>query len=169
MKYLFVLFSLIFIVGCNKPEPNPELRDPIYSDLNAQLGEVTGKIATEKKNLEGFQQTLKDVVPQSGQVKYAQKRVDDCQDKIDHLSQEKDYLDLKIKDRLAFSRHSYMAAFKKGEAWPDPKEYESYKVEQKFRKAKLAWDVKDRMKEAGVLPDSAGGKKEGAKEAPKAE
>jgi len=164
MKYIFALISLLFIAGCNKPEPNPELRDPIYADLNTRLGEVTGQIATEKKNLEGFQTALKEVVPQTGQVKFAQKRVNDSEDKLVRLNQEKDYLELKSKDRLASTKHNYLVAFRKGETWPDPKEYESYKIEQKLRKAKMSWDVKERMKEAGLLPDSAGPKKAAKKE-----
>ncbi|WP_295901222.1 hypothetical protein [uncultured Bdellovibrio sp.] len=148
-RLLSVTIILFALTACNKPDPHPELKDPIYSDLTASLAATSSALENEKKTLAGHEQTLKDVVPQTGQIKYAQKRVDESKAKIIRLEQEKQYLELKIEARKKLSKKSYMQAFKKGETWPDPKEWESYQTEKKLRNAKKAWDVKERMKETG--------------------
>lgn len=146
-----IILTLLVVTGCNKPDPHPELKDPIYADLNSRLGGVTAELNAETKTLEGHQAELAKVVPQTGQIKYAQKRVFESEAKITRLAQEKKYLELKIEARKSESRKSYMTAFKKGETWPDMAEYDAYKAELRLRNAKTTWDVKERMKAAGVL------------------
>ncbi|HWU43594.1 MAG TPA: hypothetical protein VN132_09155 [Bdellovibrio sp.] len=155
MKIIAIFFIILSLVACSKPDPNPELKDPIYTDLQAQLATTTSSLEAEKKKLEGFQKDLNEAIPQSGQIKYAQKRFYESQALITRLEQEKSYLELKIEQRKKISVSSYREAFKKKEPWPDPKEFASYQAEQKLRKAKKAWDVKDRMKEAGLSFNSS--------------
>ncbi|MNJ91076.1 hypothetical protein D3C87_87210 [compost metagenome] len=156
MKIITLLFlSFLALSGCNKPDPTPELKDPIYGDLNSRLGAVTAELSAEKKVLEGHQLTLSQVTPQTGQIKYAQKRVYESQAKITKMEQEKQYLELKIQERKKESRRSYNKAFQKGETWPDMAEYDSYKAEIRLRNAKRTWDVKERMKSAGILESKA--------------
>ncbi|WP_291516591.1 hypothetical protein [Bdellovibrio sp. ArHS] len=152
----FCLIILSFAVSaCNKPDPNPELKDPIYSDLNTTLAAANAALEAEKKALEGFQKELVDVVPQTGQIKYAQKRVFESQQKISRLEQEKQYLELKLEARKKSSKKAYLAAFKKGDIWPNPKEFEDYQAEKKLREAKRTWDVKQRMQEMGFGDEKA--------------
>lgn len=150
MRIIAAIFILFALTACNKPDPNPELKDPIYSDLQTQLGAATAAVEAEKKKLEGFEKDLETTVPQTGQIKFAKKRVFESQALISKLEQEKSYLELKIEQRRRTAVTSYRKAFAKKEEWPDPKEFASYQVEQKLRRAKRSWDVKDRMKEAGI-------------------
>lgn len=158
MTKKLVLFAFILsLVGCNKPDPNPEKKDPIYSDLIARASAVTAELNAERKALQDHEKTLTEVIPQTGQIKYAKKRVYETQEKIQKLEQEEQYLKLKILDRARVAKKSYLAAFKEGKSWPDPAEYESYRTEMKLRSAKTAWDVKERMKDAGLF-ESPGAK-----------
>lgn len=147
---LFFTFILLALSGCKKPDPNPELHDPIYSDLQSRLGSVSSSLNAEKKTLAEHQKTLSEVKPQTGQNKYAMKRVYESQEKITRFQQEEQYLTLKIAARKKQAKRSYMAAFNKGESWPDPAEYQAYQSEQRLRNAKRSWDVKERMKSAGI-------------------
>jgi hypothetical protein len=160
MRLIAAIFLIFTLAACSKPDPNPELKDPIYSDLQTQLGATTAQLEAKKKELEGFEKDLIEVVPQTGQIKYAKKRVFEAQALVNKFEQEKAYLELKIEQRKRTAQASYRKAFAKKEEWPDPKEWASYQVEQKLRNAKRSWDVKDRMKEAGV---SFGGAAEGGK------
>lgn len=176
MRIIAALFIILTLTACNKPDPNPELKDPIFADLQTQLGAATQSLEAEKKKLEGFEKDLAAVVPQTGQIKYAQKRVFESQALVNKWEQEKAYLELKIEQRKNTAVKSYKKAFAKKEEWPDPKEWTSYQAEQKLRNAKRSWDVKSRMKEAGISFDGAveGGKKEeghgeGGEKAEKAE
>ncbi|ASD62089.1 hypothetical protein B9G79_00190 [Bdellovibrio bacteriovorus] len=159
---IITLFLLTFsLIACSKPDPNPELKDPIFNDYQSQLGATSAALESEKKGLEGFEKELAEVVPQTGQIKYAQKRVRESKEKITRLEQEKQYLELKIEARRKEAKRSYSKAFKKGETWPDPQEWASYQTEQRFRNAKKSWDVKERMKEVGLgeekTPEPAAG------------
>ncbi|MFM6929931.1 MAG: hypothetical protein ACKOX6_15785 [Bdellovibrio sp.] len=160
MKIIAAFLIIFTLAACNKPDPNPELKDPIYSDLQTQLTTATQSLEAEKKKLEGFEKDLAAVVPQTGQIKYAQKRVFESQALVAKWEQEKAYLELKIEQRKLTAIKSYKKAFAKKEDWPDPKEWSSYQAEQKLRNAKRSWDVKERMKEAGI---SFGGASEGGK------
>jgi hypothetical protein len=159
MRLIYAILLLIpLLAGCEKKlEPNPELRDPIYADYKAELGIVEQGIAAEKKTLEGHEQELKDVIPQSGQIKFAQKRIYESRDKITKLEQRKLYFELKIKARLSEVKKSYREAFAKKEDWPDPKEFEEYKVASKLRKDGLTgWSVENRMERAGIAVKGKG-------------
>lgn len=161
MRIICLILLSLSLVACNKPDPNPELKDPIYNDLHSAAAEASQLLEAEKKNLEGFEKELSDVVPQTGQVKYAQKRVRESKEKIVRLEQEKQYLELKIEARKRESKKSYSKAFKKGETWPDPQEWNSYQTEKRLRNAKRTWDAKERIKEVGLgeqkTPEPAAG------------
>lgn len=104
------------------------------------------------KELEGFEKDLSLVAPQTGQIKYAQKRVFEAQDKIAKLEQLEKYWKLKAIERKAFSRRKYLEAYSKKETWPNPQEYEEYLAEKKLIEAPRAWNVKSRLaQEAGSL------------------
>ncbi len=151
MKLLFVTIStLMILIGCNRPDSNPELKDPIYADINSTLGSVSQELDAEMKSLAEHEQALKDVVPQTGQVKFAEKRVFESKARINKLEQEKTYLELKLTARLKEARKSYLAAFEKKESWPNPDEWSAYQAEKSLRNAKRAWDVKERMEKANI-------------------
>lgn len=145
-RILTLLFLCAAMIGCNKPDPNPELKDPIYNDLNSRLGSTKQALEAEKKALEGHEVALKDVVPQTGQIKYAQKRIYDSQAKIQKLGQEVKYLELKIESRKRDAKKSYKIAFQKGEEWPNPTEFSSYEAANKLRAGKMTWDTNARVK-----------------------
>lgn len=145
------IFSLIIVAlllsSCSKPDPNPELKDPIFADLQATLDTTAKSLETERKNLEGHEKELREAVPQTGQIKFAQKRVNETKERITRLGQEMQYLEMKIEARKRLAKKSYAESFKNGQPWPDPKEWESYSAEKRLRNAKRNWDVKERMKE----------------------
>ncbi len=155
MKTLFVILPLFFLLaGCNKPDPHPELKDPVYQDYNSRKASASQALEAEKKTLEGHEQTLAEVIPQTGQIKFARKRLYESKERVTRLQQEVAYLEIKIRSRAAESRKSYRRARETGEDWPNPSEWESYQAERKLRQAKRNWDVKERMSELGFEADS---------------
>lgn len=157
---LFLLLVPFLIAACNKPDPNPENRDEIYQELNKQIAEITHAIDAEEKQLVEHKKNLSEVVPQTGQIKFAQKRVFDSQAKIDKMKQQKNWLEIRTKERLKETRKGYLKAFKANEPWPDPKEFEEYKAQTKLRQAKRDWDVKERIKDSEPSkPKGEGGEK----------
>lgn len=157
MRIISLFILCILITSCNKPDAQPELRDPIYQDLVSLLAENKQSTELEKKQLDEHQQALKEVIPQTGQIKFAQKRVFESMAKINRLNQEGQYLELKIEARKQESRDSYLKAFKEGGTWPNPQEWTSYQAEKRLRASNKSWDYKERI-------DSFNGRNEKAQE-----
>lgn len=141
---LFCCLALI-LIACNKPDPNPELKDPIYADLEARRKQIEGEIEAEKKNLEEAQAEIDKAVPQTGQVKFAQKHYYEIKNRIEKLQQQALYYKLRHESRMQEARESYLKAYKKGESWPDPQEFEDYRISESARTKSRNWSVKERM------------------------
>lgn len=156
LRIVTLLLISLALTSCNKPDPNPELKDPIYNDLNSRFASTNQALEAEKKALQEHEASLKEVVPQTGQILYAKKRIYDSQAKIQRLSQEVKYLELKIASRKREAKQSYAEAFKKGEEWPNPTEFTAYEAQNKLRAAKPTWDAGARVKSlAPTAPKAA--------------
>lgn len=158
---LFIAFlASFFALGCNKPEPNPETRDPLYTDYLAELDLAKKSLEAEEKTYSEHETAFKATVPQTGQIRYARKRLEESKAKIDRLKQQVTYFELKVANRLKETRKKYLIAFNSGKIWPDPKEIEEYRSVLKLRRDKIAADHNER------IPPKPTKKKEGASEAP---
>jgi len=157
MKPIITLFFLISVlVACDKPNPTPEVGDPIYNDLLKEAADVNNQLKSAEKELEGFQKDAAAVLPQTGQIKYAEKRVYETSARIEKLKQMKQYWELRAETRKEWSRRNYLAAFKAKKPWPDPAEYEQYQLQRKLELAPRQWNIKQRLEQsrAGVIFDT---------------
>jgi len=150
MKLRYLMLFFLLLTACEKPDPNPELKDPVYSDIAAQLDVVSKAAESEKKNLEGHEKDLASVTPQTGEIKTVQKKISDTLALINRWEQERSYLQLRLASRKKEDFLSYNKAFVEKKQWPDPEEYKAYKENQKLRTAKRSWDVKERMRQLGI-------------------
>jgi hypothetical protein len=144
-KNMIILVISLCFLGCNKPNPNPELIDPIYADLQKQLIEIRKGLDDEKKAFVDFEKELKNAKPQTGQVKYAQKRVDESTAKIKKLEQLLRYTEMRVGSRLKQVHEDYLKAWREKRPWPDPKEYQEYVEYKKAQSTPLQWNVKERI------------------------
>lgn len=141
MKFIiYVVILSLFLGGCNKPDPNPENSDEIYKDLLEELDVATKALESEKKNLEKHESELRKVAPQTGQIKFAQKKVYETQATITKLEQQKQFFEIKIELRKAEVRQRYLEARKGGRKWPDQAEIDGYKAVMKLQREKLEWE-----------------------------
>lgn len=163
--FLLVLLCSSFLLGCNKKNPNPELLDPIYQDLLKRLDEKKKELEAEKKVLEEHEKALKAVVPQTGQIKYAEKRYWDSRHRIDALEQAIEYFEFKAASRKRLARYEYSIAFKKDQPWPDPAEYKQYMDQRKLVEIRRQWDLNTRFSQLGVQRNPSSAKKEKPKPA----
>jgi hypothetical protein len=145
MRLLFLCFLSIYVIGCNKPDPNPELKDGIYLDMKAQLATTDKNIADFEKLLAENKANIEKVKPQTGQIKYAEKRYWEVKNAVDLLYQQRTYWKIRIAEREKYARTTYLKAFKEGKPWPDTKELEEYMAEKRLRQARQQWDVRQRI------------------------
>lgn len=159
MKILIFLAILTLFVGCNKPDPNPENSDEIYRDLQEELDVATKALEAEKKNMEKLEGELKKVVPQTGQIKFAQKKIYETMATITKLEQQKQFFEIKIELRKSHVRERYLESRKGGRKWPDTEEVQAYKAMMKLQRDKLEWEKNKGQKKSVPhgTKDSAGG------------
>lgn len=142
---LILVLMLGFLVGCSKPNPNPELLDPIYQDIDKERKSVESAIKSTEKELEGFEKDLKNVQPQTGQVKYATKRVYESRAKLQQLKQEQTYLKIKLESRRDQAFLSYMKAYNSGKEWPDTNDFKDYQASKQMQGSDRVWNPKKRL------------------------
>lgn len=151
-------------MGCNSPDPKPELKDAIYQDMLQQKDQTAKDLEAALKKLDGHQAELKKVVPQTGQIKFVEKRIWETQNLISSLQQQQKYWTIRLDQRRDYVRKNSLIAFNEGKAWSDPKELEAYLTEKRLRLAKLDWDTKSRrehfLRETGLASEGTGKKED---------
>jgi hypothetical protein len=139
--HLAVLFGLFLILtGCKEPVPNPELRDPIYGDLKAQLATTLTELEAEKKEIAELEKTMPKMDVRTAEIRQARRLLVSHTHKFSQLKQMKEYYEVRLEQRKAFVEKDYLRAFEADLPWPNPDEYERYKVVKKLRTADRNWD-----------------------------
>lgn len=144
--YFFIIMAL-FTLGCSKPDPHPELRDPIYIDLQAKEKELATSIESEKKNLDEASAKMSAASPQTGQIKYARKHYFETKKRLEKIQQLHRYYKLRIESRAIEAQDAYLDAYdkKQPESWPNKDEFEEYRARESARMKSRNWSVKERI------------------------
>ena len=145
MRFAWVIGLCLILSSCTQREETPWKRDPVYLDLQAKEKEVAGEITAETKQLAELEGNINKAVPQTGQIKFAQKYYYDSKNRIEKLKQKLTYYKLRIKSREEESNNSYQIAFDAGKSWPDPDDYAQYKQNEANRAKARNWSVKSRI------------------------
>jgi len=66
---LILLLLLLGLAGCRKEDPNPELLDPIYADLERRATEMQKNLDEEVKKQEDLHKTLEKSEPNTIELK----------------------------------------------------------------------------------------------------
>ncbi len=141
MKNLFLGSILMFLFACTPGDPQPELADPIYKDLAVELDIARKNLDLEDKNLKTLLKEKAAAIPQTGQVKFATKKVYDSQEKIIVLAQRVQYFEISLSQRASLAKLKYNESLAPGgKPWPDPQELAMYASVTKFQRDKLLWD-----------------------------
>lgn len=156
MRFFVFAFITLCLLACHKPNPTPELADDIYLDLNSRSQSVQKELEAEKKKFDGYKKELDTITPQTGAIKFAQKRYFESEARIQKLEQKIKYFELKTKTRQKYTRLEYMKAFQDGKPWPNQEEVEAYKKYSEVSNISPGWNTKNRVdsyeKEFGTTP-----------------
>jgi hypothetical protein len=148
IRILFALALSLSMASCQKKDPHPELLDPIYSDMKAELANAeTQVVEVEKKVLE-MEKEMKNARPQSGDYRKYQKYFFQNQNSLVKYKQQVLYWKIRIAQRKSAVHAEYSKAFEEGKPWPDQKVYQEYLSRKKLRVAKLNWDTKQRLSDS---------------------
>lgn len=139
MKTLICLVLSIIVTSCSQRSAQPELVDPIYKDLMAELDLVGRNLELEEKNLDRLVKEKSLAVPQTGQIKFANKKIADSNEKIIILRQQKKFFEISLFQRAEETRRRLQESLQPGgRPWPDPEEIHLYKSIAKFQREKIS-------------------------------
>ena len=162
---MILVVCLLTISGCRSEDPNPELSDPVYKFLIDQGNALRPALENEKKKLEESEKALTKMDVNTAERKQSLKELQKTKGNIARLQQELDYSDIRRERRRVEARRDYKIAYSKGEAWPNPSEFEHFMTQQRLRKASRNWaervpKLQDRINKAWPKPDVKAEKKE---------
>lgn len=158
---IFLIVLCTQLLGCKKEDPNPELMDPIYSDLLKRATESQKAFDDAKVKIETLRQDLSKAEPNSIDVKDIQKELAKMELQKLRAEQEARYFRIRSERRKFEDRIEYKKAFAKNEEWPNKREYSDYLVNIRVREINLNWNsrvpkLQDRKAASIQKPEKAG-------------
>lgn len=140
-----ILISLLsglslLISACEKRLPNPEMMDPIFQDLNAQLSQAQSTVTELTAELEEAKKELERAAPQTGDRTRAFGAVAGTKDRLERARQKELYLEIKRDQRLSEDRKNYAKAFESKSKWPPDAEFHFYMASKRLQEASRKWD-----------------------------
>jgi hypothetical protein len=139
MHGLFLVL-LIILAGCNRPNPYPELKDPIYRDIENDLRNAAREVEAAIKEKDQAYAQIQTAQIQTGEIKAKWSSFYEAEKRLEKVRQKHKYLELRLDSRKTEARKTYQDAFAKGEPWPDPEEFRLYMIAKNAREAPRDWD-----------------------------
>lgn len=143
MKNYLLIFTILFLssvlIGCNRPNPEPETLDPIYKDLVESHRKLEGKLAEQKKMLEDTLVDLKKAEAGSVEAKILKKDYSVTSQNIQNLTQQIAFIKIRAERRKFTDRMTYKYSFEAKKEWPDPREYSDYLLNKRLNEASRHW------------------------------
>ena len=140
MVVRLIFLISVLLLGCDREESNPELRDPIFGDMVRKTEESRRKVEQAKRELEDLRKDLLEAGVQNGEIKVRRSAVFDKTQELDKLEQNLKYLEMQVDSRKKYARKSYKAAFNAKKDWPDPEEFRLYKIHLKLVEIPKSYD-----------------------------
>jgi hypothetical protein len=137
----FITF-FVFSTGCSRPHPAPELLDPIFADLGQRASVAKAGAETKKEEIKTLRKEIEDLPARDIGRRKMQEDLKNKERQMMAAEQEALYYEIRTSHRKDYARIEYIKAFDKGESWPDPKDFETYKIQRKLRDAPREWSAK---------------------------
>lgn len=129
-------------MGCKKEDPNPELLDPIYMDLDKRAIDSAKNLEAELLRQAELKVSLSKAEVHSIDVKkYKLDLAKSLKISLD-LDQKARFYKIRAERRKLDDRIAYKLAFQKNEPWPNPRDYSDYLVNIRLQDAPKNWAVR---------------------------
>lgn len=144
--YIFASFLCISLAlsACSQPRPNPELVDPIYTDLMKEADSYERSAADAEKKVEESKLELSKAGPRDSNRGRLTKMVYAREREATQLKQMATYYRIRAEQRKEFDQTDYLKAFHagKGDEWPPRDEYQAYMLRKRLQAAPKNWDAR---------------------------
>ncbi len=137
-----LLMLCLSLLGCRKEDPNPELKDPIYKDLEARAKSYAAEYDAGKIQVKTLREDLAKVEARSIERKNVLKELSQAEAKLVGAEQLARYYKIRAERRRLMGRQAYREAFARGEDWPNPREYSDYLVNRRLHEINMNWNAR---------------------------
>lgn len=150
----FATVGLLLMVGCTKEDPSPELRDPIYQDLQKRAADAQKSVDESKAKILELSDSLEKAEPNSIDKRDIERDLAKAKRQELDSRQWALYYTIRGKRRRIVDHMTYREALHAGKEWPDPHEYSDYLVNRRLVEANRNWSARvPRLQDR--LPSSA--------------
>jgi len=134
------MIILTIQIGCKQPIENPELADPIYSDLLAQINNAKGAIASEEKSIKDLKEQIAALKPRDPTRGPLLRELSAHEKTLVQARQQQTYFEIRSEQRKEYDQKAYREAFENDKPWPNPDEVNEYKKTKKLNTASRNWE-----------------------------
>jgi hypothetical protein len=125
--------------GCSQEDPNPELKDPIYTDLSKRAADYQKQADDATVKVKNLRESLDNAEPNTIDVKDIRKDLLKTQVELTGTSQLAHYYKIRADRRKVVDKIEYRKALQSKAVWPDPHEYSDYLVNIRLNEIDLNW------------------------------
>lgn len=147
MSRFFIVCSIAFIAiltlsGCEKEDPNPELRDPIWQDLSKRAADYEKQREEHKAKIVGLREKLEKVEPNSMDLKDVRRDLAKTEKALLGAEQLARYYKIRAERRKVVDKIAAREARAANKEWPDPNEYSEYLVNIRLHEINRNWNAR---------------------------
>ena len=139
-KTALATYLSVALASCSKPNPEPEKLDPIYNDLLARQAASTSAAGAKKQEIKSVEAELASLPPRDPTRKKTLENLRRAERQLMVAEQEALFYQIRAESRQAAARDEYRKAFRSGETWPKPEDFENYKAAIKLRDGPREWN-----------------------------
>jgi hypothetical protein len=160
LNFPLLLIILAFCLSsCTKRDPNPELKDQVYMQIQKDLTGATSALTEKTKNLEKCISDMRNAVPQSGEIKVYEKRRNDAFENKVYAEQMVRLYEIRLAERKLFVQRKYLESLlPKSKKWPDQIDIDNQLLSLKILRDKA--QSKEKKKDDPSVPRGTSEKKE---------
>ena len=147
--FILVILGVLLLAGCNRKDPSPELVDPLYLELEKMKKSAETDLKTAEEAYAEAEGNMAKVQPQTGQIKYATKRLNESKARVVKAKQLVNYYGVKYESRKWSAREEYLKAYYDKTPWPVTEPLDSFKLSLKLSQNEREWSAKKRREELG--------------------
>ncbi len=137
-----VILLVVFIVGCEKEDPNPELRDPIWKDLSERAASYEKQRDEARAKLKGLREKIEKIEPNTMDMKDIKRDLAKTEKALLGAEQLAKYYRVRTERRKVEDKIAARNAAAEGKEWPDKHEYSDYLVNKRVHEISLNWNTR---------------------------
>ena len=147
-KTILLIAAVLGLASCKKPLEQPELIDPVYSQLEKEHTYWLQRHSNLEFQLENIK-TLAEKDKDPNKRQNMLRRLVKLERKLLGYAQKRDYYEIRKRRRMYEGRIAYMKAFKAEKQWPDPNEIKRFKAHLRLINAPMKYT--ERVRDPSTL------------------